>query len=208
MHFENYTDATLVLSRKGGWHVDRCEPKIDLVKGSGILDVYMNALRIIVPDEASDDVLNSAEAFSRPSSNGFVQKIHVNYPVYKERDTPERLTTNLIIFDNNYSKAVCAFSDHLMIKCDESGFAYKGKRYNNEYVVMQTIENPYNNGNSVLIISTNNSKLLGKCLFTRKVVIPFNSNGPHPYLNNECLIFTEGKYYGIYERGAELKEVE
>lgn len=208
LHCENYNEDSIVLSRKGGWHISASEPESEKVKGSGLLDVYLNALRVIVPDGASDNVLDSAKAFAQPSSNGFVQYIHVKYPVYKESALPERLTTNLILFDDNRSKSVNAFADHLMIKYDETGFEYKGKRYNSDYVIMQVICNPYCRERSVLVISTNNSRLLNKCFFTRKVIIPFNATGVHPYLNNECLIFTENKYYGIYERGAEIKVIE
>jgi hypothetical protein len=207
IHFKNYTEDAVVLSRKGGWHIVENEPEVDFVKGSGILDVYMKALRIIVPDRASDSILNSAMAFSQPSSNGFVPRIHVKYPIYKESSVPERLTTNLILFDDNANESVNGFADFLMVKYDENGFEYRGNRYNGDYVIMQAITNPYCKDRSVLVISTNKSELLNKCLFTRKVVIPFYSNGTHPYLNNECLVYMGGKYFGIYEHGAKIKAI-
>ena len=208
LHFDNYDKETIILSKKGGWHITENEPDYEVVKGSGLLDVYMDALRIIVPDDAEDNILKSARAFSQPSSNGFVPYIHVKYPIYKESAAPERLTTNLVIFDNNReSKFARIFEDFLMIKYDETGFEYKGKRYDSDYVIMQVIVNPYSSDNSVLIVSTNNSELLSKCLFTRRVIIPFNSNGIHPYLNNECIIFMESEYFGIYERGSDFKGI-
>jgi len=72
---------------------------------------------------------------------------------------------------------------------------------------MQVISNPYENERSILIISASNEKLLKKSIFTRKLIIPFNSNGLHDYLNNEALIYDGSKYYGIYETGADLFEI-
>jgi len=65
--------------------------------------------------------------------------------------------------------------------------------------VMQILPNPLNNKFSILQISYNNSKLLNKILFLRKIVLPAFCNKIHPYWNNEALIFYQNKYYTLYE---------
>lgn len=70
---------------------------------------------------------------------------------------------------------------------------------------MQIMPNPHNPEYSVLYINTNNKELYCKNLFTRNLILPTYANGYHPYLNCEALIFSEGKYYSIYETNSEIE---
>ncbi|HBT64477.1 MAG TPA: hypothetical protein DEB10_07450 [Ruminococcaceae bacterium] len=90
---------------------------------------------------------------------------------------------------------------------DKSGFIYKNKRFNNEYVVMQVIPNPHDMDQSILYINSNQPRLFRQNLFTRKTILPSYANGLHPYWNNEALIFMNNKYYGIYEWGMNMEEI-
>ena len=72
---------------------------------------------------------------------------------------------------------------------------------------MQIIPNPFYPDLSILAVQTNDVKLLGKDLFTRKVVIPYYCYGLHPYWNNVALIYTNSKYYAVYEWGTKLDEI-
>lgn len=62
---------------------------------------------------------------------------------------------------------------------------------------MQIVQNPWNSKYHILYINTNDSKLLSKNLFTRRMILPVYVNGRHPYLNQDILIFNE-KGYSVY----------
>lgn len=46
------------------------KPDIEFRKGTGLLDVYLNRLRVIIPREADDLMKQTAEHFSKPNVNG------------------------------------------------------------------------------------------------------------------------------------------
>jgi len=207
--FENYKKDSVIFTKSAKWSTSEFETKPDFRKGTGLLDVYLNKLRIIVSDNCSDSVLKCAANLSSPQTGGFTMNIDVNYPVFKLSEMPENiLSNNLIVFDmceNNDFIKLCKTNS--TIDYDEYGYVYKGKRKNCNYVIMQAIANPINENLSILIISTNKENLLTKNLFMRRLVLPFYSNGLHPYLNNNALVFSEGKYYAIYERDVDMEEV-
>lgn len=208
-NFKEYESNKIIFRKDKVWAIAESELPIDYRKGTGLLDIYLNNMRIILPKSETKILRETAENFARPFTNGVDPVVYTNYPIYLDNEVPAHiLSYNLIIFDvcgnNTYAKR---FSDKLMVKYDEKGYEYKGAYINAEYVIMQVIPNPYNSNISIMIISTNNDKQLRKNLFTRKVVIPYYVNGLHPYWNNEALIFDGSKYYRIYEWDTEIEEI-
>ena len=68
----------------------------------------------------------------------------------------------------------CGMHRHsTMYKTDHTGFDYQGKHYDYKYCIMQIIAILFNPKLSILIVSTNNEKLLKMNQFTRKAAIPY-----------------------------------
>lgn len=208
--FENYENWKVSFQKVKVWEITGEENIPDYRKGTGLLDVYMNSLRMVVADNASEEIQMIAEHFAHPYSNGYDPKVYVDYPIYKESEVPDHIFShNLILFDNNYSNSyVRRFQDKLAVKYDESGYEYQGNRYDGDYVILQVIPNPYDVRLSMLVVSTNNEKLLKKHILVRKVIIPTYINDIHKYWNNEILIFDGKHYSSAYEQKSPLKLIE
>ncbi len=186
---------------------------IDYRKGIGILDVYSAPLKIYIPESHSKIVNETAEKFASPLTNGVIGTFDVNYPIdsIQNFDVNQNNSYN-IIFINVDSNVLCMDQYYgtcleIPIKTDAKYFQYKETRYFGEYCVLQIIPNPYNNERSILLIHTNNEKLLTRNFLTRNVIIPFMFNGFHPYYHNEAVIMYEKRYYAIYEWDNEIIEI-
>ena len=188
------------------WRQTDGRRKIDFRKGTGILDVYLGSMRIIIPHSPTGPESKIAQTFSEPDTNGADPKVYVKYPIYLDSDTPGNLFSHHLIFvDREYRNLYSArFGELFPIRYDAAGFDYQGKRYEGGYVILQVAANPYDNRRTVLNISFNDETLLRKFIPIRKMVIPTYINGIHPYFNHEVLIFWGGKYYGIYEQNGQL----
>lgn len=206
--FSNYKSNQIIFSKKIKWNIINETPIIDYRKGTGLLDVYMDSMRIIIPSSNNEIMKKIACNFSRPVSNAGNPEIYINYPIYTDNDMPDDIFKhNQIWIDDLNNSHVKKYMNYLKVKYDHTGYSYKNKMYNGDYVIMQVIPNPYDNKKTILIISTNNENLLSRNLFTRKIVIPFYVFGTHMYLNSEVLIFDGKKYTSIYEENAELIEI-
>ena len=207
--FKQSTGDKLIFIKDMKWIITEHELPVDYRKGTGILDVYLNNMRIILPENETAILRKTAESFAKPFTSGTDPVVYTNYPIYRDDDVPRHIFAhNLILLDmlenNQYIKRL---KDKLLVHYDDNGYEYNGTRVDADYVIMQVVPNPYNDTLSILIISANNENLLKRNLFTRKVVLPFYANGIHPYWNNEALIFDGKKYWGIYERGVDIEEI-
>jgi len=179
----------------------------DFRKGTGFLDIYMNSLRIVLPDGCPDAVRKVADNFAKPCTNGVDPKIHVDYPAYVASNIPDHIFGYSLLLLETVDRPnpyIQRFADKLPMKCDEAGYTYKDVRTDGGYVVMQVIPNPYDRRRTFLIISTNEEKLLRKHMLLRKVIIPTYINGIHPLWNNEILVFDGKNYLAAYETGDTL----
>ena len=93
------------------------------------------------------------------------------------------------------------------IKPEPSGFWYKGRFYSGKYHILQVIPHPCDVTKSILLINCGDETRISKCLFTRKVIIPFMFNGINEYWNNEALILYCDSVYRIYEWGNDLEVI-
>ncbi|MCX8129429.1 MAG: hypothetical protein N3I35_04935 [Clostridia bacterium] len=208
--FSDYSKAEVSFKYCGGkyFEIKQWEEPIDYRKGTGLLDVYLAPLSIFVPRTEIMTELSIAFNFASPLSYSVINSLYVRYPIYYlDELSTSVLKGNLIFinvpdlgfyFDGTVEVPITAYNDH---------FTYKGENYYGEYCIMQVVPNPADNKYSILLINTNNNALLQRCIFTRKVMLPFMFNGFHDYYNNEGLIMYNKKYYGIYEWDDNLKEI-
>lgn len=207
--FRQYEKNDVIFIKAKTWVLADREEPADPCKGTGLLDVYMDALRILLPEAAGEPMKEAAERFAHPFTNGYYPKAFVDYPVYSELKVPDHIFDyNLIVFDQGYGNAYAKrFRERLPVRYDASGYEYQGVYYEGEYVVMQVIPNPYNRRMSLLVISTNHEPLLKQHILLRKVVVPTYMNGLHKYWNNEILVFNGKIYSAAYEQQAPLQPV-
>lgn len=206
--FENYIGHIISFSHKRNWKISEEIPVIDLQKGTGLADVYLDSLRLILPENASEALAAVADRYAHPYTEGYDPKIYVDYPIYKADNVPDQIFShNLILFDRLYENPyVERFHNDLPVQYDESGFLYQGIRYEGDYIIRQVIPCPYDNRRSILIYAYNRENLLKKELFSRKVILPFYASGHHPYWNNEILIYFQEKYWVAFEKDSPLKQ--
>lgn len=201
----------VILKNVNRWSVSEEEmsQNIDYRKGYGILDVYLNPVSIIVP-ENKGVYKKVADTLRSPESCAFPPKIHVSYPVYSMKQLPKNFyENNLIIILNSTETDISRYPwiDTSKIKCDANGYCYNNTRYEGDYCVMQIVENPYNREHDILYIICNNETLLRKQIFLRRMIIPFPSSGYHEFLNNVALIYHGDGYYAVSEWGGELQKI-
>lgn len=183
--------------------VDSYTPLVDMHKGNGLLDVYLDPLSIVVPVESPESINAVAVAYSEPYCNGFISKIYVKYPIvnYDElicaTDIAER--SYVVIDDGSDHSLLNEIRKKARVACTVSGWTYNGKVYQGKYCVQQIVNSPWNLERNIHLISYNDSMMLKKNLFTRKLVIPTYANGRHVFLNNDALIFDEAGYHGILD---------
>ena len=91
------------------------------------------------------------------------------------------------------------------VECHDGGFRYGGESFTGEYLAMQALPNPYKPEETILYVRTNEVNLLRRSPLTRRVILPFWSNGFHPYWNHEILLYYQGRYLAVYEAGGPLE---
>lgn len=207
--FKNFSNDEIHFIHKNGYQISENRPTKNVSrKGTGLLDVYVNRLRIIIPNDASEIISKSASKFSTPSSNGFDPIVHTEYPIYKENEFTQDFDSSFVIFNADYkNEKLKNIINNMPIKTDKNGFEYKGKRYDCNYCLLQVKANEYNPDFSILTVSTNDEKLLRSNLLTRRIIISSYCNGINPYWNEEVFIYMDNKYYSIYELGQDIKEI-
>lgn len=207
--FQNVKSAYthFVRDEKGKWKSAPRGPIVDPRHGMGIIDVYLASMRIILPKDADEHMINSANSWSSPTLNAISPRTFVHYPIYFENDLPKGLWEhNLLCFDLSGTSSLTE-KVKLLVACDEQGYTYLGERTEGEYIVLQCTENPYDPRRTVTVISTNAPQLLSKCFFTRQCIIPSYIGGIHPYLNREILIYDGKRFTGTYIRGNKLEDI-
>ena len=168
----------------------------------------MDSLRVVFAADSAA-FRKAAEVWANPNTNGGNHIIHAHYPFYDDAHLPDGLFGHNLILaglpDSN--RLMKKLAPSMPVSCSDAGYRYLGEEFEGDYVVMQVFGSPFYPQKSVLTISSNREALLGKVLFLRKLFIPYNFNGVHPYLNNEILVYREGRYFAAYEAGEPLQEI-
>lgn len=185
-----------------------------MYKGTGLIDVYLNPVRVIYSKCGSEYYDKAVASLKKPSTNTY-DPSSVEYPMYSTDDEVLceegfRNSNSFVVIDSlndtENNSFLSTVRTNLHVICDKDGYEYLGRRYNCEYCIMQITENPWNCEKSVLHVTANNEKLFEKNLFTRQLILPSYISGFHPYLNIAALIFTNGKYYTIHDYGMDIAE--
>ena len=208
--FHDVTQQKLFFTHRNVWlnnPEDNCD--VDLRKGTGLLDIYLDSMRIVLPNNPDSRLVRVAKGFSRPNVNGYDSIVYTRYPIYTMPDVPKNIMEhNLLVMDINADNPLMqSLKQQCMVHAGKTEVSYHGLSLTGSYCVMQVIPNPMNRNRTCLIIETNDPDSLSHNLFTRKLIIPTYSSGIHPYLNNEALIWIDGEYYGIYERDGALVKI-
>ena len=173
-------------------------------KGNGLLDVYMEPMKIFVPKGASAPVLAAANAFARPQTNGLMSEVAVWYSIAQRPqagDSVDLSACSMIAVGRDDSPFYRMLEENAPIRMDEGGFWYAGRFYPGRFCVMQLVRSPWNYSKRVLYVAWNDEALLRRNLFTRCMTLPSYLGGRHPYLGGAALIFDGKSYSAVREIG-------
>jgi hypothetical protein len=209
--FSRYNDSHIHFYKIKKAYVIKKEslPPLKSRKGTGLIDIYLKPMSIIVSTTTDEVIMKVAKVFAHPSTKGFNSAIYVDYPIITANEVNNNILANNLILigtsdDNLYINSI----KHLLhVKMTYDGFEYKSKFYHGECCIMQVVPNPYNLDSTILIIQANNKDLFRRNLFTRKVMLPGYVSGFHPFLNSEALIFYNNHYYSVYEWNSDIVEI-
>lgn len=199
-------DKVIFHKNKSGFEFAFSENKGVIFKGTGVIDPFINPVRIISFLEGEySDILDN---FQTPSTNGFYGSAYVKYPILEIDNLSELPKYSFVILDNGTGDTpiLDEIKSRIKIKMDKYGYSYLGQEYTGDYLILQVVEHPTDPDNSILYVNTNNGDLYRKCLFTRKIILPAYSNGRHPNLNSDAIIFDGKKYYTVFEYGLQITE--
>ena len=178
-------------------------------KGIGVVGVYFDPLTIVIGNKEIGGFEKIAQKLATPSSNVNDGQIRTKYPIVRMDEwnrKDDRSAILIELLDDDRRTPSIPVAD-CYIKCTPDGFAYDSKFYEGKYVVMQIVPHPYVKGRSVLLISGNNEKTIRSQIYLRNMNLTSDCFSLNPYLNNEALIFLNGKYSKVYSWGDEIKEV-
>lgn len=177
-------------------------------KGTGIADVYYDPLTIVY-DKQFTCYDKISEKLSKPVSNVNDGHINVKYPVIDLSEWDKQSDRSAIVLEMIDCKhdSFLSPADKQYIQCKPTGFEYKSKFYPGKYVVMQIVLHPYANERSVLLISSNDERILRTHIYLRKMLLSSDCFSINPYLNNEALILHDGKYKCIYSWNDEIEDM-
>ncbi|WP_019421586.1 alpha/beta hydrolase [Paenibacillus sp. OSY-SE] len=181
-------------------------------KGMGLLDIYMDSLKIVVPSHYENEEIRiainkTASKLAKINTLSVKPSIQVNYPIVTEKEVSDSDTSNLILISAEDTR-ISIYNNALPFELYKEGFYYNNHFVEGQYCILFiTYSNQLNKNKKIMVIHTNQYGLLEKNLFLRKIIMPSYSNGLHPYLNNEALIFCNNKYYVIDCIGNEIKKL-
>lgn len=139
-------------------------PLVDMHKGNGLLDVYLDPLSIVIPVDRSDAINEVAAAYSKLYCNGFIPKIYVKYPIvsYDElniaTDIAER--SYVVIDDGSNHSLLKQIREKARVVCNAMGWTYNGQAHQGRYCVQQIVNSPWNAERNIHLISFNDSAML------------------------------------------------
>lgn len=167
--------------------------------GYGMIDVFLDPVRIYVPSGAAEPAQKAAAVFSSPRTAGYIPEQDVSYPII-DRIKKTDNNFSMIVFDHNSNDRLCRrVRSKATIKTDENGYEYCGRYTEGKYLIMQIM--PWRHKQSLLYINTNSLDFYEEHFLFRNLVLPTYPSGRHPYLNALALIFDGEKTKVINEYG-------
>lgn len=179
-------------------------------KGTGLLDVYLDPLRIWLVPEFTEENTQIAARFVFPKTNAVDPNIAVRYPIGIPESIEDLSTSSWVIIDDcsvDCNPLLDTIRESLIVQNDSDGFFLGDKHYYGAYSMLQIVENPYNSAYSILYIGCSSLNMLNENVFTRRWTLPSYVFGIHPYLNHEVLLHRNQKYYSISEDHTTFHEI-
>lgn len=168
------------------------------VNDRGILQVYMNALKIVITPEATDGKITEKiiDNLSNPKSSGHAPDIYIKYPKIAFLDMTEfdYINSNLIIIGDACNTIPAAIKNNLPFQLAKTSFTYKGYSKTGNYFIMFIMPNPLAKDFYILFVYANESSLY-RNIFTRKLVMPTYLNSMQCELENEAILYDGNMYY-------------
>lgn len=188
------------------WSIVEKVAEIDYVKGVGLLHVYLDKMKIMLNNNATNREWEIAKKFSEPLTNAVNSKIFVKYPICKCESVDE--DCNYVVIAHCDSVLAKKYTKNMRLKCYGRGYSLFGKEYEGSYCGMEIINNDNTNRRSVLLVIYNDEKMLRRNILLRRITIPTYYNGIHPYWNNEILCFDSQGYSAVYDSSDEIYRIE
>lgn len=181
-------------------------------QGMGILDIYMDCLKVVIPSQFDNDEIESsinkvAKNLSNPTTLGEIPNIRYYCPICEaeEQDDSRFADTNLLLVGaGNNLGMLTTYRGRLPVHIEKGGYYYDSTYHKGSYCIMFITSNPNNPKRKMLVIYANDHVLFEKNIFTRRLIIPSYVNGFHPFLNSELLVFDGGQYFSSLTIGEEL----
>lgn len=184
---------------------------VDYGKGMGLLDVYMDKLKIIAQNDKCENGLyklrNIVKTMSELKTMGYDPNVNVDYEVeYTDFINKDSIyNSNAILINEGKNKFFRRIMKYLPIKILQDGFYYNNEFIEGEYSILFICKNPYSDGKKLLIIYSSNNVLFNENYFLRNFILPSYSNGLNPWLNSEVLILKNKKYITIKKINDSIK---
>ncbi|WP_159886780.1 prolyl oligopeptidase family serine peptidase [Paenibacillus puerhi] len=194
LRFRKKSDAFELQQERISWRREQ-----NSSMGMGILDIYMDRLKIVVPDHYSSaeeelSIVKVANAYAKPKTAGWDPNIYVQYPILPSKQlTKQDLDhCNLICIGSRVRDHVflSKIQSQLRIKLFEDGYSSNDRFTEGHYCVQFIQANPMNPKKKILVIFSNHPPYFNKNIYTRKMIVPIYASGIHPYLNKEVIMFS------------------
>lgn len=179
-------------------------------KGNGLFEIFYQNLKIIMPDEAPEEIESVFPLFFLPKTNAIYEQLNVRYPFYTDSNVNKEILYNnsLVLLSFNQTLG-CLKQLHFKeyISMSANGFQYMQEKYTGKYLIIQIVPSEINK-ELYLYIETNTVSYYRQMFLLRNFRLSSDFNGQHPYYNNVALIYLNGDYYKIEEWGAPLTVIE
>lgn len=184
---------------------------IDNIKGMGLLDIYMDSIKILFRNTTNDEVRKSMYKVAKTMSNlktmGYNPNVNVNYKIecidYFHKDN--YCNDNIILINEGENNFFEEIIHKLPIKPYCNGFYYNDEFIEGDYCILFITKNPYNDKKKLLIIYSTKYELFNSNYFLRNFIIPSYSNGLNQWLNGDALIYKDKEYIVINSIGCPIK---
>ena len=179
-------------------------------KGMGLLNVYMDSLKIFFYNSKNKELycsmLKICESMKNLKTMGHKPNVNVDYSIeaIKNIDKSKFYNCNAIIVNCEKNKFFDDFKNKFPIKLNSNSIEYKNQIFKGDYSIVFIMKNPFNKNKNILIVYSTKHKLFNKNFFLRNFIIPSYSNGIHKWLNSECLVNIENKYMIIENFGDDI----
>lgn len=196
MILDNLNAKRLIFVKEdGSWKIVDDVINDNILKGTGLLDIYRDVLNIVIDNEPSELELDIAYKFAHPQTNAVDPTIFVNYPIVREINDDANIESNKVIICNVDSNLARKYMKYMKTVCDTEGYRTTNRTYKGPYCVMEAVNDRKTSNKTILLLVYNSNKMLKRNLLLRRITIPTYYNGIHPFWNSQLLCFDNDGYW-------------